>query len=141
VFTLSRILVYTDLSPASAVALQAARRLARAEHAALQVLRVVALPLRADWTSEISAARLPELLDAVETEVREWLGGVLPEEDADGIEVAVEVGEPVAELRRYARDRDLDLVVMAGPPEDRGDEADFVRDTAASVPCSVLVVR
>ncbi|RPJ53096.1 MAG: universal stress protein, partial [Acidobacteria bacterium] len=71
--TLNSILVYIDLSPASAEAVRAAKALARATHAALEVVRVVGDPLAADWTAEMSTAGLPAVQEAMETEAQEWL--------------------------------------------------------------------
>ena len=58
--------------------------MARATHAAIEVLRVVSEPLQADWTSELSTAGMPAVQEAIEAEAREWLEGVLGEVETVG---------------------------------------------------------
>lgn len=134
------IVVYTDLSPASADALRAAHAVARASHASVQVLRVVAEPLQADWTSEMSAAGIPAVQDAIDAEAREWLEAVLGEADSAGVDLDVETGDPAAEIGRYAREQRPDLLVI-GAPGGSGDALDLAQQVVASAECSVLVVR
>lgn len=140
--TVSSILVYTDLSPASAEAVRAAKALARATHAALEVVRVVAEPLTADWTAEMSTAGLPAVQEAMETEAQEWLDGVLGEVGMAGVELNVAMGDPAGELARRVETQRPDLVVLGAERGNPGrDMVDMARDLLASVSCSVLLVR
>ena len=140
--TVNSILVYTDLSPASAEAVQAAKALARATHAALEVVRVVAEPLVADWTAEMSAAGLPAVQEAMETEAQEWLDRVLGEVGMAGVELAVAMGDPAGELARRVETQRPDLVVLGAARGSEGrDMTEMARDFVGAVSCSVLLVR
>jgi nucleotide-binding universal stress UspA family protein len=140
VLKLNRIVVYTDLAPASAVALRAAHALARASHASIAVLRVVAEPLAADWTSEVATARLPAIQGAMEDEVREWLDTTMGEVETIGIGLAVETGDPAAEIVRHVGTERPDLLVLAAPTGD-ADAAAVAQAIVSAAPCAVLVVR
>lgn len=139
---LNSVLVYIDLSPASAEALRAAYALARATHASLEVLRVIAEPLAADWTSELSTAGMPAVQDAMETEAHEWLDRVLGEVAMVGVELNVETGDPAGEIARHVGEQRPDLVVIgAARGDEGGDAVQIARELLASAACSVLVVR
>lgn len=140
---LNRILVYTDLSPASAEALRTAHVLARATHASLEVLRVIAEPLAADWTSELGTAGMPAVQEAMETEAQEWMESVLGEVALVGVQLGVEMGDPAGELARHAGQQGSELVVIGAGDEEggAGPVADMVRRLLDSARCSVLVVR
>jgi nucleotide-binding universal stress UspA family protein len=141
VIDVNRIVVYTDLSPAAAGAVRAALAVARATHASVEVLRVVAEPLQADWTSELSTAGMPAVQDAIEAEAREWLDGVLGEAGTVSLDLAVEAGAPAREIARRVGEERPDLLVIGAPAGDDDGAAAFVADVAGSVGCSVLVVR
>jgi nucleotide-binding universal stress UspA family protein len=141
VLNVNRIVVYTDLSPASADALRAAHAVARAAHASVEVLRVVGEPLQADWTSELSTAGMPAVQDAIEAEAREWLGGILGDVETDGIDLAVEAGDPVVEIVRHVSEQRPDLLVLGAPVDRRADDGTLAERIVASAECSVLVVR
>lgn len=139
---LSSVLVYTDLSPAAAEAVRVAHTIARATHASLEVLRVVAEPLAADWTSELSAAGFPAVQEAMETELQEWLEGVLGEVALVGVQLRVETGDPAGELARHATADRPDLVVVGAARGGEGEDVvDVARSLLGAADCSVLVVR
>lgn len=139
---LNSILVYSDLSPASANAVRAAHALARATHASLEVVRVIAEPLAADWTSELSTAGMPAVQEAMETEAQEWLERTLGDIGMAGVELTVQMGDPAGEIARYARNHRPDLVVIGAARGDEGrDAVDIARDLLGSGGASVLVVR
>jgi hypothetical protein len=140
VLNLNRIVVFVDLSPASAAALRSAHALARASHAALDVLRVVTEPLAADWTSEVAAAGLPAVHGAMEDEVREWLAGVMGEVEAQGVGLDVETGDPAGEIVRYVNVQGPDLLVLSAPGGD-DETAGIAQAVVADAVCAVLVVR
>lgn len=137
---LNRIVVYCDLTAASAAALRAAHALARASHASLGVLRVLGDPLAVDWTSEVAASRMPAIQGAMEDEIREWLDAAMGEAETVGIDLAVETGDPAGEIVRHAGAQRPDLVVLAAPSGD-DDAAAVAQAVVAAAPCSVLVVR
>lgn len=140
--SLNSIVVFTDLSPASAEAVRAAHAVARQSHAALEVLRVVTEPLAADWTSELSTAGMPAVQEAIESEAHEWLERVLGETDMVGVDLDVEMGDAAGEIARYAEKQRPDLVVIGAPArDDAGGLVEIARRLVGSTRCSVLVVR
>jgi nucleotide-binding universal stress UspA family protein len=139
---MNQILVYTDLSAASADAMRFAQTVAEATHASLLVVRVVAEPLSSDWTSEMATAQLPEVQDAMDAEVRDWLGGILGDVAQAGVELDVETGDPAVEIARVAEARHPDLVVVGlGMPPHAEPGEDFAHEVLRRVACSVTVVR
>jgi len=141
VLNVNRIVVYTDLSPASADAVRAAHAFARVTHAAVEVLRVVGEPLQADWTSEFSTAGMPAVQEAIEVEAREWLEGILGDAETDGIDLAVETGDPALEIARYVAAERPDLLVIGAPAGHGSEEEGLIQRAVTAGPCSVLVVR
>ncbi len=119
-----------------------ARRMAESFGARLHVLYTVEDPLSAGWTSEVSAARMPEVHQAIEQEARERLARLISEEDQDrlGVELVLRTGPPAKELVKYARDRNVDLAILQAREDD--DSAVALAATLLSeAPCAVLVLR
>lgn len=119
-----------------------ARRLAESLGARLHVLYTVEDPLAAGWTAEMSAERMPEVHEAMETEARERLAPYIPIEDQDRLNVQIALGTGPAdeELVRYANEHDIDLAIVQARADDSAsmDVARAVLDRAA---CAVLVLR
>jgi hypothetical protein len=119
-----------------------ARRLAESFGARLHVLYTVEDPLRAGWTAEIDAGRLPELHQAIEEEARERLARLIPPDAQEqlGVEVALRTGPATEELVRYTQDRNIDLAIVQA---DRGGDADLAHAHALidRGRCAVLVLR
>jgi hypothetical protein len=71
-----------------------ARRMAESFGARLHVLYTVEDPLSAGWTAEMSAERLPEVHEAMETEARERLSRLISLDDQErlGVLVALRMG-------------------------------------------------
>lgn len=140
------ILVPTDFSDASALALAWARELARPFESTLHLLHVVG---DADVSPGTEA-----LWGFSETRVqRRWideaeakLAGLRPAEEpaASAVRTAVEVGPPADAVVRYAGEHQVDLIVMG--TRGRGAvEQMLLGSVAAAVvrraPCPVLTVR
>ena len=100
-----------------------ARRLAESFGARLHVLYTVEEPLKAGWTAEVSADRLPEIHQAMEAEARERLSRFIPLEDQDrlGVNIALRTGDTVAEIVRYAETHSIDLAIVQAQSGDRTD--------------------
>jgi nucleotide-binding universal stress UspA family protein len=119
-----------------------ARRMAESFGARLHVLYTVQDPLSAGWTAEVSAARMPEVHQAIEEEARERLARLIPEEDQDrlGVELVLRTGPAEKELVAYTRDRNIDLAILQAR---EGDDTavDLARALLADARCAVLVLR
>ncbi len=119
-----------------------ARRMAESFGARLHVLYTVEDPLSAGWTSEVSAARMPEVHQAIQEEARERLARLIPEDDQDrlGVELVLRTGPAAKELVQYARDRHVDLAILQAREGD--DSAVTLAGTLLTeAPCAVLVLR
>ncbi len=142
-----RILVHVDFTDASADALRYARMLAERLGATLRVLHVEKEPLSAGWTSEVSAARLPELQQAMEEEAEQWLDRILPEAERQRLDgrLDFETGDIAQEVARYANQHHVDLVVLSASRRESGDphtsDTGVAEDVVSKCHCSVLVVR
>jgi nucleotide-binding universal stress UspA family protein len=119
-----------------------ARRLAESFGARLHVLYTVDEPLKAGWTAEVSAERLPEVHQAMEAEARERLARFIPIEEQDrlGVKIALQTGDVVDEVVRYAETHRIDLAVVHAPPDDSRDleHAHAMLDRCG---CALLVLR
>ena len=143
--TLKRILVPTDFSEPSAIALKYARAFAEAFGASLDVLHVMEDPFIYAPTSE---GYVPPsgMLEEMERNTRERLNKVLPEDARKELraEVVLKKGSPFVEIVRYARENNVDLIVMG--THGRGPIAHMLMGSVAEkvvrkAPCPVLTVR
>ena len=118
-----------------------ARRMAESFGARLHVLYTVEDPLSAGWTAEMSAERLPEIHEAMETEARDRLARLVPLDDQDrlGVLVALRMGPASEELVRYANEHAVDLAIVQVTPGD-GDTA-HAQALLDDARCAVLVLR
>jgi len=119
-----------------------ARRLAESFGARLHVLYTVADPLSAGWTAEMSADRMPEVHEAMETEARERLAAFISLDDQErlGVRIALGTGPADEEVIRYANENHIDLAIVQAPP---GAEvaADLAHAILTGTQCAVLVLR
>ena len=118
-----------------------ARRLAESFGARLHVVYTLEDPLSAGWTSEVSAERMPEVHEAMETEARERLARVIPEAQQEqlGVQLVLRTGPASTELVRYTKDHRIDLAIVYAPA---GEAVGGVAHTLLEHGrCSVLVLR
>ena len=141
--TLKRILVPTDYSETSEVAVKYAIELSKAFNASLHVLHV--LDRREPLESDLA---FPLGLDGeAEAEARKRLRTAMSEETSKTLkspEFVLRGGSAVSEIVRYAKERDVDLIVMG--THGRGVVAHgFMGSVAEKVvrtaPCPVLTVH
>jgi hypothetical protein len=118
-----------------------ARRMAESFGARLHVLYTVEDPLSAGWTAEMSAERLPEVHEAMETEARERLSRLISLDDQErlGVLVALRMGPAGEELVRYTTEQEVDLAIVQAKPGDR--DTDYARALLENGRCAVLVLR
>lgn len=139
--TLKNILVPHDFSETSDAAMQYAVALARTFGAKLEVLHV------SDKARFEMATEFPLGLDlSLEDAIREHLLKIMATRDFTELKPAFEVrtGTPYLEIVRYAKDRNVDLIVMG--THGRGFVAHAVMGSVAEkvvrhAPCPVLTVR
>jgi nucleotide-binding universal stress UspA family protein len=118
-----------------------ARRMAESFGAQLHVLYTVEDPLSAGWTAEMSAERLPEVHEAMETEARDRLARLIPHADQErlGVQFALRMGPAAEELVRYTVEHDVDLaIVQARAGDTDTGHAHALLDKGR---CAVLVLR
>lgn len=143
--TLKNILVPTDFSENSQLALNYGKELAEAFRASLHVLHVLQ-PLNMVFPALDPTYAPPPYLDALEQSARQQLERALSEADRKkfNAQVALVMGPPFVEIDMYARKQQIDLIVMGthgrGPLTRMllGSVADKIVRKAS---CPVLVVR
>ncbi len=143
---LRRVLVPTDFSALSDKALQYGKALAGAFEASLFVLHVVQEPFVTGWTMEGYVAALPDFRSDLEEQARERLQQCLApaERERYRATLATRVGVPWAEIVAYAKEEEIDLVVLG--THGRGAIAHLllgsvVEKVLHAAPCPVLSVR
>ena len=143
--TLKRILVPTDFSDASQNALKYGMALAENFGAALHVLHVIVDPFVIPPGGEgyFPPSDLPQQLEKTSrAHLEQWV----PADWRRGREVTLECihGTPFVEVVRYAREKEIDLIVMG--THGRGAIAHMLLGSVAErvvrkAPCPVLTVR
>ncbi|MBA2302905.1 MAG: universal stress protein [Acidobacteria bacterium] len=118
-----------------------ARRMAESFGARLHVLYTIEDPLSAGWTAELSAERLPELHEAMETEARDRLARLIPHEEQErlGILFALRMGPAAEELVRYTTENDVALAIVQARAGDR--DTGLAHALLERGRCAVLVLR
>jgi len=118
-----------------------ARRMAESFGARLHVLYTVEDPLSAGWTAEMSAERLPEVHEAMESEARERLSRLIPMDDQDrlGVLVSLRMGPTDEELVRYTTEHNVDLAIVQAKLGDR--DLGHAHALLENGRCAVLVLR
>jgi nucleotide-binding universal stress UspA family protein len=142
---LKNILVATDFSEPSGVALAYGRDLARSYNARLHVLNIVEDMLMR-YTSEVGFGA-PQMQAELEETARRELNALITDDDRRTLIVVpvVETGVNIAEaLVNYARTNDIDLIVTG--THGRGAVKHFLMGSVAervvrTAPCPVLTVR
>lgn len=141
-----KILLATDFSEASDAALDYARTLSTAFGATLHLLHVLEDLAAHAWTTEVYVAALPGVHEEMERQARERLEQLMSaEERAErGVVLALRNGSPFVEIVRYARDEQMDLIVLG--THGRGAIAHMLLGSVAErvvrkAHCPVLTVR
>jgi universal stress protein A len=142
---LKNILVATDFSEPSGVALAYGRDLARAYNARLHVLHVVE-NIMIRYSSEVGFA-VPDFQGDLETAARRDVAALVTDDDRRALDVvtAVETGTNLAEaIVEYAKANAIDLIVAG--THGRGAVQHFLMGSVAervvrTAPCPVLTVR
>ncbi len=140
------ILVATDFSDASGLALTYARELARQFASTLHLLHVVADADVSPGTEALWGFSETEVQRGWVDEATAKLEGLCPadERTAFAVRTAVEVGPPADGVVRYAGDHRVDLIVMG--TRGRGAVEQLLLGSVAAevvrrAPCPVLTVR
>ncbi len=144
--TIQRILVATDFSETSKVALQQATELASIFQARLDVLHVVEEPFGYVASTHGYLPEADAFLESLSNAARIQLHQVLTPEEIQQWQarLSLRTGTPYAEIVRYAKDHQIDLIVLGthgrGPLSHMmlGSVAEKVVRYAA---CPVLTVR
>jgi nucleotide-binding universal stress UspA family protein len=119
-----------------------ARRLGESFGARLHVLYTVEDPLSAGWTAEVSAERMPEVHQAMETEARERLTPYISVEDQErlDVQIAIRTGPADEELVRYTDSHNIDLAILQASPSDET-ATELARALLDRGRCALLVLR
>jgi universal stress protein A len=146
--TITRILVPTDFSPASEMALDSAIAIAQRFGASLHLLHVVNDPLveGAGWGSEVYVASVPTLRETLINEAAPKLAVLLARAEQHRIPARSEVriGRAAETIRDVAQQQASDLIVMG--THGRTGVAHLVMGSVAEktvrrAPCPVMTVR
>jgi nucleotide-binding universal stress UspA family protein len=143
--TLRRVLVPTDFSETSKIALTYGMALVERFDAALHLVHVVA-PLVGLYPTLAEQGPRDELDRAITSRAWDDLNNLLPADDRRRVhaELAVEWGTPFLEIIRYAREHQIDLVTM-GTHGRSGIKhllmGSVAENVVRSAPCPVLTVR
>jgi nucleotide-binding universal stress UspA family protein len=142
---LKRILLATDFSETSAVALRYARALAEQFQASLGVLHVLEDPL-VGYVSECPTPTFAEIRRNMEADAREHLDTLFTEVERSRLHVQLltKWGSPFVEIVRVARESGIDLIVIG--THGRGPVKHMLLGSVAekvvrNSPCPVLTVR
>lgn len=142
---IKRILVPVDFGPASEITLYHAKRLATRLGASLHLLHVIETAA-ADWWSDSFTVDLPKTFEAMWKDADFRLGLFLAPSERIAFTAAVEivVGNPARQIVAYAKNHDIDLIVMGtqgrcGFAHTR--LGSVAERTIRTAPCPVLTVR
>lgn len=144
--SLKNILVATDFSEPSEVAVRYGRALAEAFHATLHILHVVPDSLSLPWATMADGLAMADVQRQWEREANERLQRMLPESDRAALHAVLvtRAGDPVRQVTGYALETNADLVVLG--THGRGPVAHMLMGSVAervvrTAPCPVLTVR
>jgi universal stress protein A len=144
--SLKNILVATDFSEPSEVAVRYGRTLAEAFDARLHILHVVPDSLALPWATMADGLAMADVQRHWEEDAIERLQRMLPESDRAAVRavLATRTGDPVRQITGYATDAHADLLVLG--THGRGPVAHILMGSVAervvrTAPCPVLTVR
>lgn len=143
---LKTVLVATDFSETSDVALRYGKALAQAFGAALHVLHVVQEPFAQPWAVEAYGFSLATLQEEWVREAKARIEQTLTSEErtAYRAELVTLLGHPVVEILKYAGEHGIDLIVIG--TQGRGPLGHMVMGSVAErvvrkASCPVLTVH
>lgn len=143
---LKHVLVPTDFSETSDVALKYGKAFAAAFGATLHVVHVIEEPYGQPWAVEAYGFSLAALQDEWIKEAKGRMEKILSDEERASLKAVTTtvLGHPVMEILRYAKDNNIDLIVMG--THGRGPLGHVVMGSVAErlvrkSPCPVLTVR
>ena len=144
--SLKTIVVATDFSEPSEVALRYGRALAGAFRASLHVLHVVPDSLTLPWATMADGLAIADVQQEWERDARERLQHMVPESEGEAPHAVLvtRAGDPVRQVTSYAREINADIVVLG--THGRGAVAHMLMGSVAervvrTAPCPVLTVR
>ena len=144
--SLKTILVATDFSEPSEVAVRYGRALAKAFHASLHILHVVPDSLALPWATMADGLAMADTQRQWERDAHERLERLLPESERQAVHAVLvtRTGDPVRRVTGYAVESGADIVVLG--THGRGPVAHMLMGSVAervvrSAPCPVLTVR
>ena len=140
------ILVPTDFSDTSEVALNYGRALSETFKSSLHVLHVVSDADLGPGAAELWGFSPRDLLDRWEADARRRLDELCPEADRKTLrmQVVTRVGKPFVEVVHYAREHDVDLIVIGTHGRGAVQHAllgSVAEQVVRNSPCPVLTVR
>ena len=109
--TYNKILVAIDLSPEARLVVTRASEFAQHYGAALTLIHVVE-PLVAMEDYELSPALPLEIEKTLEQRAKNFLVSLVSDLGLSGAETIVNIGPPKREILNYARDHNIDLIVI-----------------------------
>jgi len=143
---LKHVLVPTDFSETSDRAVRYAKAFAKAFGATLHIVHVVEEPYGQFWAVEAYGFSLAALQDEWIKEAGTRMAKVQAESEQAAVTTVTStvLGHPVMEILRYAKDQNVDLIVMG--THGRGPLGHVVMGSVAErvvrkAPCPVLTVR
>jgi nucleotide-binding universal stress UspA family protein len=144
--TLKTVLVATDFSEPSEVAVRYGRALADAFDATLHVMHVVPDSMALPWATMADGLAMADVQKQWEREAQERLEQLVPESDRITTHVTflTRAGDPVRQIVGYAAEQGVDLIVLG--THGRGPVAHMLMGSVAErvvrgAPCPVLTVR
>lgn len=111
---LTHVLVPTDFSETSDAALAYGKAFAGAFGATLHVVHIIEEPYGQPWAVEAYGFSLAALQDEWMKEAEARMSKILTDEERTALKATTStvLGHPVMEILRYAKDHDIDLIVM-----------------------------
>ena len=144
--TLKTVLVATDFSEPSEVAVRYGRALADAFHATLHVMHVVPDSMALPWATMADGLAMADVQKQWEREAQERLEQLIPENErlTMAVTFVTRAGDPVRQVVGYAAEQGVDLIVLG--THGRGPVAHMLMGSVAErvvrgAPCPVLTVR
>jgi nucleotide-binding universal stress UspA family protein len=144
--SLRTVLVATDFSEPSQVAVRYGRALAEAFDASLHILHVVPDSMALPWATMADGLAMADVQRQWEREANERLRQMLPEVEREHLHAVLttRAGDPVRQITSYAVEISADLVVLG--THGRGPVAHMLMGSVAervvrTAPCPVLTVR